>query len=97
MELSNIEKLLKKTLNLLPVTNEELMLRGITGKLTDRIVDLKKAAFRLQEKYDSLKDLEDRIKKEGVSPDDHTLYNDLLEWRAINHELSELVKVLESI
>ncbi|MBI5253924.1 MAG: hypothetical protein HY930_05970 [Euryarchaeota archaeon] len=42
---------------------------------------------KLTAKYASLEKLEERIKKEGVKPEDHTLYNDLLEWRAIKHEL----------
>jgi hypothetical protein len=35
------------------------------------------------------------IQTDGVSPDDHALYTELLEWRAINHELTELLHVLE--
>ena len=49
----------------------------------------------LQREYDSLNKLEQGIEREGVSPDDHTLYIDLLEWRAIKHELTQLVKLLE--
>jgi len=37
------------------------------------------------------------VKTEGVSPDDHTLYTDLLEWRAIDHELTELLHMLEAL
>lgn len=39
-------------------------------------------------RYKSLEDLERKIQAEGVPPDDHTLYTDSLEWRAINHEVN---------
>ena len=42
-------------------------------------------------------DGECRVQIEGVSPDDHTLYTDLLEWRAINHELAELLHIFEAL
>ena len=58
---------------------------------------LKKAEARLQELYSSLEDLERKIQAEGVPPDDHTLYTDLLEWRAINHELSQLLHIFEAL
>lgn len=51
------------------------------------------AAARLQGPYNSLEDLEQKIQAEGIPPDDHTLYTDLLEWRAINHELTELLRI----
>jgi len=60
-------------------------------------VALKKADLRLRARYDSLEDLEQMIESEGVSPDDHRYYTDLLEWRAIRHELSELIALLESL
>ncbi len=33
----------------------------------------------------------------SVSPDDHTPYTDLLEWRAIRHELEQLTRFLEAV
>lgn len=94
---SRVQQLLEKTLAILPVTNEDVIFRGITAGVTDRIFELKKAALGLQQRYGSLQDLERKIEQEGVPPDDHTLYTDLLEWRAISQELSELIKILESI
>jgi hypothetical protein len=38
-----------------------------------------------------MEDLERKIENEGISPDDHTVYTDLLEWRAIGHEMTELL------
>lgn len=73
------------------------MLRGITAETTDRIVALKKASLRLRAKYDSPESLEQKIESEGVSPDDHTLYTDWLEWKAIRYELAELVDLLKTL
>jgi hypothetical protein len=94
---TRVQELLEKTLAILPITDEDMIFKGITAEVMDRIVELKKAALRFQTKYGSLKDLTRRVEREGVSPDDHTLYTDILEWRAINYELGELVKILESI
>jgi hypothetical protein len=44
-----------------------------------------------------LEHLERRIDSEGVPAQDHTLYTDLLEWRAVRHELSQLAGFLESV
>lgn len=87
---SHVQQLLERVTAVLPVSNEDLVYKGIATSVTERILDLRKAAARLQRRYDSLEDLERKIQAEGVSPDDHTLYTDLLEWRAINHELSRL-------
>ena len=63
----------------------------------ERIMALRKAVARLQGRYKSLEDLERKIQAEGVPPDDHMLYTGLLEWRAINHELSGLGHVLDAL
>ena len=95
--LSYVHQLLERAAAILPVSDEEIILKGITTETVERIVCLRKAASRLQTKYGSLEALEQRIKAEGVSPDDHTLYTALLEWRAIRHELAELVNLLEAV
>ena len=92
-----LEQVLERTLAALPVTKDDLLVRGIAGELTERIVELKKNAARLQQKYVSLDLLQERIKREGVSPDDHTLYTDLIEWRAIESETRELLAILGAI
>ena len=94
---AQVQELLERTLAFLPITDEDVIFKGITAEVMDRIVALKKAALRLQTRYGSLEDLGRRLEREGVSPDDHTLYTDLLEWRAIDYELGELIKILESI
>jgi hypothetical protein len=92
-----IQELIQRATAVLAVSGEELLLRGITAEAVERIFALKRAAARLQAKYGSIEALEQRIREEGVSPDDHTLYTDLLEWRAIRHELEELLRFLESV
>lgn len=94
---TRVQQLLERTSAILPVTDKDIILRGITTGVVERIVQLKKAGAGLERKYGSLEGLERRIEQQGVSPDDHTLYTDLLEWRAINHELSKLIAILESM
>jgi hypothetical protein len=94
---SHTPQLLERARMVLPASSEELLLRGITAETTDRIVALKKASLRLRAQHGSIENLEQIIKTVGVSPDDHRLYTDLLEWRAIRHELAELVGLLETL
>jgi hypothetical protein len=42
----------------------------------------------------SIQQLAGRLQREGVTPDAHTLYTELLEWRAAHQELSQLVNLL---
>jgi hypothetical protein len=88
---------LNKALKVLPATEEDIIISGIISKIAERIAEIKKAQKKLVEKYESVEKLEMKIKEEGVPPDDHTAYNDLLEWRAIRYELEELTSFLESI
>lgn len=95
--LSHVHQLLERATAILPVSDEDLIYKGIAAGVSERIIALKKAVARLQGKYGSLEDLERKIQAEGVPPDDHTLYTDLLEWRAINHELAELLHIFETL
>ncbi len=88
---------LSRALEVLPSSEEEVVLTGVVTKINERMVELKLAEKRLLEKYGRLEELEERIKKEGVPLEDHRSYNDLLEWRAIKHELKELALLLETI
>ncbi|MBC8448632.1 MAG: hypothetical protein H8D78_12870 [Chloroflexi bacterium] len=92
-----LQQILDRTLSILPVSNEDIVVRGITAELTGRIVELKRAARTFRGKHSSLEQLERTLAEEGISPDDHTRYADLLEWRAIRSELAELIDLLESI
>ena len=90
-------QLLERVTAILPVSNEDIIYKGIAAGVSERMMTLKKAKARLREKYGSLEKLERRIRAQGVPPDDHTLYTDLLEWRAIDHELTELLHLLEAL
>ncbi|MCL6643081.1 MAG: hypothetical protein K6T71_07160 [Candidatus Bipolaricaulota bacterium] len=81
---------------LLPVSREELLRRGTFSVLTERIWHLRERVHQLAERHGSLNQLERRIKAEGVSPDDHSLYHDWLEWRAAQHELDRLLEALKT-
>ena len=91
------DQLLEQATAILPLSNEDIIYKGIAVGASERIWELKKARFRLQEEYESLGELERNIQVEGVSPDDHTLYVDLLEWRSINDELDELMRLIETL
>jgi hypothetical protein len=91
---ASLEQVLERTLAVLPVTKEELIARGIATEVTERFIGLKRVTARLKERYGSLSALEKRVKQEGVSPNDHTLYTDLLEWRAAENEIDELLTIL---
>jgi hypothetical protein len=95
--LSRAHQLLEKATAILPVSDEDLIYKGIAAGVSERMIALKKAAAKLQEKHGSLEELELKIQTEGVSPDDHTLYTDLLGWRAIKHELAELMHIFEAL
>ncbi|MFU8772245.1 MAG: hypothetical protein ACNA8H_07480 [Anaerolineales bacterium] len=97
MVTSYAHQLLERATALLPVSDEELIYKGVAACVSERMIVLKKAAVRLQQQYGSLDALENRFQTESVSPDDHTLYTDLLEWRAITQEMSELVHLLEDL
>lgn len=94
---SRAHQLLEKATAILPVSDEDLIYKGIATGISERMIALKKALARLQEKHSSPEELERKIQLEGVSPDDHTLYTDLLEWRAINHEWAELLHIFEAL
>ncbi len=90
-------QLLERATQVLPLSSDEFLLKGITAEATDRLTTLKKADLRLRARYSSPEKLQWKIEAQGVLPDDHSLYTDLLEWRAIRHELSALVELLETL
>ena len=91
------QELLSRIRQLLPFSEDEIVQRGITETATARIVELRQRAAQLSAHYQSLEALEKQVKTTGVSPDDHTLYTDLLEWRAVRHELAQLIGFLEKV
>jgi hypothetical protein len=90
-------EMLNKALEILPATAEDIILTGIISKITERFAELKNTEKKYCAKYESIEKLERKIKEKGVTPDDHTAYNDLLEWRATRYELRELTFLLENI
>lgn len=94
---SHVHELLERATAILPVSDEDIISKGIAAGVSERILALKKAQARLQQKYHSVEELERKMISEGVSLDDHTLYADCLEWRAIRHELSELLHIFEAL
>jgi hypothetical protein len=92
---SDAHQLIQWATAILPASDDNLIYKGISAAVSERILALRKPRTRLQRKHSSREELERRLEAEGVSADDHTLYADLLEWRAIDHELSELLHMLD--
>ena len=90
-------QLLERATAVLPLSDEDLISKGIAAGVAERMLALKKAEAQLQQRYGSREELERKVQTGGVPPDDHTLYTDLLEWRAINHELTELLHIFETL
>lgn len=88
-------KLLNYIQELLPVDEDDIVQRGIVQATLDRIVKLRQRAAQLADCHGSLDALEAQVQTEEIAPDDHTLYTDLLEWRAVRHELAQLADFLE--
>lgn len=94
---TNMQKLLDRATSVLPLSSEDLVYKGIAAGVAERMMVLKKTVDRLQEEYGSLMALEQAIETEGIPPEDHTRYADLLEWRAIHHELDQLRNIFEML
>jgi len=90
------KNLLLRFQELITVSEDEIVQRGITQATTERIIELRQRATQLAKQYGSLDELEALVQK-GVSPDDHTPYTSLLEWRAVRHELEQLTRFLEAV
>ena len=89
--------LLDPVCELAPVNDDEIVQRGIAQATLDRIVVLRRRATQLASQYSSLDALETSVNAGSVMPHDHTPYTDLLEWRAVHHELTQLTGFLERI
>jgi len=93
---SRTQNLLTDLQKIMAVNEDEVVQRGIAQATTDRIVELRQRIGQLSEHYGDIKKLEAQT-KEGIPADDHTLYTDLLEWRAVRHELEQLTHFLETV
>jgi hypothetical protein len=85
---AHTQDLLSRLQNLMALSDDEVVQRGIAQATTDRIIALRQRAAQLAEIYGSLEKLEAQV-AQGVPADDHTLYTDLLEWRAVRYELEQ--------
>lgn len=71
---------LEELAEILSLDKAEVLRHGLITALTERVWHLKERLRGLTTRYGSLKKLEHRIRAEGVSPDNHSRYHDLLEW-----------------
>ncbi|MCC6501225.1 MAG: hypothetical protein IT313_13245 [Anaerolineales bacterium] len=92
---SRTQNLLTDLQKIMALNEDEIVQRGIAQATTDRIVELRQRMGQLTEQYGSIENLEARSNE--VSVDDHTLRSDLLEWRAVRHELEQLAHFWENV
>lgn len=92
---SRTQNLLTGLQKIMALDEDEIVQRGIAQATTDRIIELRQRVGQLTEQYGSLEKLEAQSK--SVPADDHTLYTDLLEWRAVRQELEQLADFLENV
>ena len=92
---SRTQNLLSDLQKIMALNEDEIVQRGIAQATTDRIVELRQRMGQLTEQYGDIEKLE--LQSKTVSADDHTLYTDLLEWRAVRNELEQLAHFLESV
>jgi len=94
---THTQDLLTHLQQLMAVNDDEIVQRGIAQATTDRIIELRQRAGQLSARYSNIESLEAQVKSQGAPADDHTLYTDLLEWRAARHELEQLSHFLETV
>ncbi len=94
---SRTQNLLDDFQKIMAVNEDEIMQRGIAQATTYRIIELRQRIGELNQQYNNLEELEARVETQSVPADDHTLYTDLLEWRAVRHELEQLTHFLETV
>jgi hypothetical protein len=92
---SRTQNLLTDLQKIMALNEDEIVQRGIAQATTDRIVELRQRMSQLTEQYGGIEKLEAQSK--SAPTDDHTLYTDLLEWRAVRHELERLADFLENV
>ena len=89
---SRTQNLLADLQKIMALNEDEIVQRGIAQATTDRIIELRQRIGQLTEQYGDIEQLDAQNK--NVTADDHTLYTDSLEWRAIRHELEQLTRFL---
>ncbi len=92
---SRTQNLLADLQKIMALNEDEIVQRGITQATTDRIIELRQRMGKLTEQYGNIEKLEALSK--NIPVDDHTIYTDLIEWRAIRHELEQLTRFLETV
>jgi arginyl-tRNA synthetase len=70
----------------------------IMKKLREEFEYYEEIVKKFEKKYDcSLEELEKKIEREGVSIDNHEIWEDSIEWRNAVEELEKLKKLLEEL
>jgi len=92
-----VKELQARALKLLPADETDLILAGIMAKSVERMREIQKTVIQLRQRHGSLEQLESTIREKGVAVENHSCYNDLLEWRAIQQEMQEIASLLGAV
>ena len=92
---SRTQNLLSDLQKIMALNEDEIVQRGIAQATTDRIIEIRQRVGQLSEQYGDIEKLE--VQSKNVSADDHTRYTDLLEWRAVRHELGKITSFLKTV
>lgn len=92
-----VKELQNRALEVLPADETDLILAGIVSKSVERMQELQKTVMQLRRRHGSIEQLESSIRERGVPVDDHSSYNDLLEWRAVQQEMREITSLLGAV
>ena len=75
----------------IPTTTINLLMEYLNHR--KKILEAMIKTFEI--KYGSLEKLKEKIEKEGVPEDDHTIWDDLIMWENLDHELKQVSSLLE--
>ena len=80
------------------ISTKKEVYEEIVKKLREEVEYYEAIVKKFEKKYGcSLEDLEKRIEEEGVSVDNHEIWEDSIEWRNAVEELEKLKKLLEEL
>lgn len=92
---SRTQNLLADLQEIMAVNEDEVVQRRIAQATTDHIIELRQRMGQLRKLYGDIEYLE--MQSKNVHADDHTLYTDLLEWRAIRNELVQVAEFMKTM
>lgn len=75
----------------------EKVVSEVFGYLREKKRTYENISRKFEEKYGGIKSLEEKINREGVPEEDHTLWDDLVEWGNVTSEIKRLDAMLRGL